>query len=58
MLIKISCQTLVFIFFSMALMACTVEQKYRGVPSPHWQELTGEQKQLVVDQAYEQDFKP
>lgn len=38
------------------LTACTKEQNYRGVASPHWQELTGEQKQLIVDQAYEQEF--
>jgi hypothetical protein len=38
--------------------ACTTEQNYRGVASPVWQDLTGEQKQLIVDQAYEKDFGP
>jgi len=44
------------IFSVFLLTACTVERNYRGVADPFWQELTGEQKQLVVDQAYEQDF--
>ncbi len=38
------------------LSACTAEKNYRGVAAPHWQELTGEQRQLIVDQAYEKDF--
>jgi len=48
---------LIAVFFVTLLTACTSERNYRGVPSPSWRELTGEQKQLVVDQAYEQDFK-
>ena len=43
--------------FMILLSACTAERNYRGVPAPSWQELTGEQKQLIVDQAYEQEFK-
>jgi len=41
---------------SSILSACSVEQRYRGVASPEWKELTGEQRQLIVDQAYEQEF--
>ncbi|MBU0744378.1 MAG: hypothetical protein KKE11_03310 [Gammaproteobacteria bacterium] len=44
------------IFFIILLTSCTTEHNYRGVPSPHWQELSGEQKQLIVDQAYEKEF--
>lgn len=43
-------------FLCATLCACTAEHNYRGVPSPHWQELSGEQKQLIVDQAYEQEI--
>lgn len=39
------------------LTACTTEQNYRGVQSPIWQDLTAEQKQLIVDQAYTKDFE-
>lgn len=38
------------------LSSCTSETCYRGVNSAHWQELTAEQKQLIVDQAYEAEF--
>jgi hypothetical protein len=58
MLIKVSYQIMIATGLAFLLTACATEQKYRGVPSPHWQELTGEQKQLIVDQSYEQDFKP
>lgn len=50
------CKVLAEAFFIILLMACTAEQNYRGIPNSHWQELTGEQKQLVIDQAYEQEF--
>lgn len=42
--------------FMILLTACATEKKYRGVADPCWTELTGEQKQLIVDQAYKQDF--
>jgi len=51
-------RVLTVILFITLLTACSTERNYRGVPNPSWQELTGEQKQLIVDQAYEQDFKP
>lgn len=49
-------RTVVGVFFMLTLTACTTEQNYRGVQSPVWHDLTGEQKQLIVDQAYEKDF--
>lgn len=54
-IMQINCIVVVAVLM-IILSACTVEQNYREVPSSHWQELTGEQKQLVVDQAYEQEF--
>lgn len=41
---------------SISIAACTPENNYRGVPEPKWQKLTAEQKQLIVDQAYESDI--
>ena len=38
-------------------MGCTPEQNYRGVPSPLWEHLNGEQKQLVIDRAYRDDMQ-
>ena len=48
---------LLLITLLVMLVACTTEHNYRGVPAPEWSELTSEQRQLVVDQAYNQDFK-
>ncbi len=47
------------IFFCVVctLMGCTPEQNYRGVPSPLWEHLNGEQKQLVIDRAYRDDMQ-
>lgn len=42
-------------FFS--LVGCVCEQNYRGVPSPVWEHLTAEQKQLIVDRAYQDEMK-
>lgn len=39
------------------LTACTPEPNYRGVPATAWQKLTPEQKQLIVDQSYQTEFK-
>ncbi|MEI8055663.1 MAG: hypothetical protein WCH10_06745 [bacterium] len=44
------------VFSVFFLIACTAERNYRGVADPFWRELSGEQKQLIVDQAYERDF--
>lgn len=49
-----------FILMSIALMsllACTMENNYRGVPEPTWQQLSGEQKQLIVDRSFQDDFQ-
>lgn len=54
---KIVCKIgLVILAFSM-ITACSREQTYRGVPDPTWQQLTPEQKQLIVDQAYQEDLE-
>lgn len=38
------------------LTACSPERQYRGVSEPKWQQLSAEQKQLIVDQAYQSEF--
>lgn len=38
------------------LSACSSEPTYRGVPNTAWQQLSAEQRQLIVDQAYQEDF--
>lgn len=38
------------------LSGCKSEQNYRGVPSPVWEHLTVEQKQLIVDRAYQDEM--
>jgi hypothetical protein len=45
------------ISFIVVLAGCTPEQNYRGVPSPQWQQLTPEQKQLIVDQSFKDEMK-
>ena len=42
---------------TLILSGCTREQNYRGVPSPVWEHLTAEQKQLIVDRAYQEEMK-
>jgi hypothetical protein len=39
------------------LVGCATERNYRGVPETTWSELSGEQKQLIVDNAYEDEIK-
>jgi len=39
------------------LVGCAAEQNYRGVPSPSWKHLSAEQKQLIVDRAYQDEIK-
>lgn len=39
------------------LTGCMSEQNYRGVPGPVWEHLTAEQKQLIVDRAYQDEMK-
>jgi hypothetical protein len=40
---------------SISLSAC-VEPYYRGVPDSQWQQLSAEQKSLIIDQAYNNDI--
>lgn len=48
----------IILFLSfISLMGCRREENYRGVPEPLWKHLTAEQKQLIVDRAYEDDMK-
>lgn len=45
------------IVLSAWLCACTTEPVYRGVPAQAWSQLSGEQKQLIVDQAFQSEIK-
>jgi hypothetical protein len=38
------------------LTACTPEHNVRGVPDTTWQQLTPEQKQLIIDQSFQHDM--
>lgn len=48
-------QTILFLGM-MYCAGCTPEANYRGVPAPTWQHLSAEQKQLIVDQAYQDEM--
>jgi len=48
-------KNLVLLVVFLSLISCQPEQNYRGVPSPTWKHLTAEQKQLIVDRAYEDE---
>lgn len=39
------------------LTACKHEQMMHGVPESTWKNLTTEQKQLIVDQSFEESMK-
>lgn len=39
------------------LTACHTEQTYRGVPETTWNQLTAEQKQLIVDRSFQDEMK-
>ncbi len=41
----------------LSLMGCAAEQNYRGVPSQTWEHLTSEQRQLIIDRAYQDEIK-
>lgn len=45
-----------FLFFLSILLSACVEPYYRGVPDSQWQQLTAEQKSLIIDQAYNHDI--
>lgn len=51
-----SCKLLSIISVILLMAACTAEPNIRGVPEKTWQQLTAEQKQLIVDQSYQQDI--
>ncbi len=41
----------------LVLSGCSVgEKNIRGVPNSLWQHLTAEQKQLIIDRSYEDEF--
>lgn len=48
---------IVLLMALLPLNGCTPEQNYRGVPGPVWEHLTAEQKQLIVDRAYQDEMK-
>lgn len=50
-------RTLVFLRMVYCVNGCTPEANYRGVPGPTWQHLSAEQKQLIVDRAYQNEIK-
>lgn len=43
--------------FVLLLAGCAPEQNYRGVPGPTWQHLSAEQRQLIVDQSFQDEMK-
>jgi hypothetical protein len=45
-----------FFIFILLLSSCAKEANFRGVPQPQWQKLTAEQRQLIVDQSYEEEL--
>lgn len=47
----------ILIICALALSACTTENNYRGVPEPTWKQLSAEQKQLIVDRSFQEEFK-
>lgn len=40
-----------------ALVACSTEKNYRGVSDTEWQQLTAEQRQLIVDRSFQDEMK-
>ncbi len=45
-----------FLFSLSILLSACVEPYYRGVPDSQWQQLSSEQKSLIIDQAYNNDI--
>ncbi len=41
----------------LSLTACAHEQMIHGVPESTWKHLSTEQKQLIVDQSFEESMK-
>lgn len=48
---------MILLLLILSVAGCSAEKNYRGVPSPVWQHLTAEQKQLIVDQSFEDEMK-
>lgn len=40
----------------MCVTGCAKERSYRGVPEHQWEHLSGEQKQLIIDKAYQDEL--
>jgi hypothetical protein len=47
--------SILFLSSILLFTGCAHENNYRGVPEAQWKKLTPEQKQLIVDQSYEED---
>lgn len=39
------------------LVACSTEKNYRGVSDTEWQQLSVEQRQLIVDRSFQDEMK-
>lgn len=44
------------IALTLCLSGCAQEAIYRGVPESQWAKLTAEEKQLIIDQSYEEEI--
>ncbi|MBA3660637.1 MAG: hypothetical protein H0W64_02820 [Gammaproteobacteria bacterium] len=43
-------------FFVLLVSGCAYERNFRGIPEPTWKQLALEQKQLIVDQSFEEEI--
>ncbi len=50
-------QAMILLAMIFCAQGCTREANYRGIPEPTWQHLSAEQKQLIVDRAYQDEMK-
>lgn len=48
-------KTIATVILTILLTSCTHEMNYRGIPETQWKKLSPEQKQLIVDQSYEEE---
>lgn len=46
---------IIILLLTLFVTACAHEVNYRGVSQRDWQKLSAEQKQLIVDQSYEEE---
>lgn len=50
--------TIIFVFLILFILAgCSVDPSYHGVSAGAWQQLTSEQKQLIVNRSFQQEMK-